>query len=132
MNMNIFNLFEAEFKYIVESMKAEDILPADVDTGRVVFELPRDASHGDLACNAAMVLAKQVGAKSRDLAAQVLRPNGADRKLSGFWKERDTRQDDQQREAASSPSHCEIWLVLSLQVGSGARCTNWLCAGAGI
>ncbi|MGC6497030.1 MAG: arginine--tRNA ligase [Candidatus Puniceispirillaceae bacterium] len=68
--MNIFNLFEAEFKSIVESMKAAEILPADVDTGRVVFELPRDASHGDLACNAAMVLAKQVGAKPRDLAAQ--------------------------------------------------------------
>ena len=66
------------------------------------------------------------------LAAQVLRPNGADRKLSGFWKERDTRQDYQQREAASSPSHCEIWLVRDLQVGSGGRCTNWLCAGAGI
>ena len=70
MNMNIFNLFEAEFKSIVEMMKVEEILPADVDTGRVVFELPRDASHGDLACNAAMVLAKQVGAKPRDLAAQ--------------------------------------------------------------
>ena len=68
--MNIFNLFEAEFKFIVESMKLEGILPADVDAGRVVFELPRDASHGDLACNAAMVLAKQVGAKPRDLAAQ--------------------------------------------------------------
>ena len=68
--MNIFNLFEAEFKSIVETMKVEEILPADVDTGRVVFELPRDASHGDLACNAAMVLAKQVGAKPRDLAAQ--------------------------------------------------------------
>ena len=68
--MNIFNLFEDEFKSIVETMKVEEILPADVDTGRVVFELPRDASHGDLACNAAMVLAKQVGAKPRDLAAQ--------------------------------------------------------------
>ena len=68
--MNIFNFFETEFKSIVESMKVEEILPADVDTGRVVFELPRDASHGDLACNAAMVLAKQVGAKPRDLAAQ--------------------------------------------------------------
>ena len=68
--MNIFNLFEVEFKSIVESMKVEEILPADLDIGRVVFELPRDASHGDLACNAAMVLAKQVGAKPRDLAAQ--------------------------------------------------------------
>ena len=68
--MNIFNIFEDEFKVIVESMKVQEMLPADLDIGRVVFELPRDASHGDLSCNAAMVLAKQVGAKPRDLAAQ--------------------------------------------------------------
>jgi arginyl-tRNA synthetase len=43
-------------------------LPFGIDVSRVVFELPRDASHGDLACNAAMVLAKQAGMKPRDLA----------------------------------------------------------------
>lgn len=66
--MNIFNKFEAEFDSIVELMKADGDLPADLDTGRALFELPRDPTHGDLACNAAMVLAKPVGIKPRDLA----------------------------------------------------------------
>ena len=49
-------------------MKSAGDLPAGLDTSRVVFELPREASHGDLACNAAMVLAKAAGMKPRDLA----------------------------------------------------------------
>ena len=66
--MNIFSLFEAEFESIVVSLQTAGTMASDIDTSRVVFELPRDASHGDLACNAAMVLAKQVGTKPRDLA----------------------------------------------------------------
>ena len=66
--MNIFNRFEAEFETITAQMKTDGELPAELDTGRVVFELPRDPSHGDLACNAAMVLAKPAGMKPRDLA----------------------------------------------------------------
>ena len=66
--MNIFRFFEEEFKLIVHDMKSAGDLPADLDTSRVVFELPREASHGDLACNAAMVLAKAAGMKPRDLA----------------------------------------------------------------
>ena len=66
--MNIFSLFEAEFESIVVSLQTAGTMASDIDTSRVVFELPRDASHGDLACNAAMALAKQVGTKPRDLA----------------------------------------------------------------
>ena len=66
--MNIFSFFEEEFKSIVDDLKSSGGLPADLDTSRVVFELPREASHGDLACNAAMVLAKPAGMKPRDLA----------------------------------------------------------------
>ena len=66
--MNIFRFFEEEFKSIVHDMKSAGDLPAGLDTSRVVFELPREASHGDLACNAAMVLAKAAGMKPRDLA----------------------------------------------------------------
>ena len=69
--MNIFRFFEEEFKSIIDQMKSAGNLPADLDTSRVVFELPRDASHGDLACNAAMVLAKSVGVKPRDLAEAI-------------------------------------------------------------
>src|ERR1700733_4420093 len=38
---------------------------------RVVVEPPREASHGDMATNAAMVLAKDAKSKPRDLAEQI-------------------------------------------------------------
>ena len=72
--MNIFRFFKEEFQKIVEGMKAAETLPADLDTSRVVFELPRDPAHGDIACNAAMVLAKPAGMKPRDLAAAISAP----------------------------------------------------------
>jgi arginyl-tRNA synthetase len=45
--------------------------PAGTDLSRVVVEPPRDASHGDMATNAAMVLARDAKAKPRDLAEQI-------------------------------------------------------------
>lgn len=72
--MNIFRFFEEEFKQIIDAMKVAGSLPANLDTGRVVFELPRDTAHGDLACNAAMVLAKPAGMKPRDLADAISAP----------------------------------------------------------
>jgi arginyl-tRNA synthetase len=45
--------------------------PARIDLSRVVVEPPRDASHGDMATNAAMVLAKEARLKPRDLAEAI-------------------------------------------------------------
>jgi len=45
--------------------------PDGIDFSRVVVEPPRDPSHGDMATNAAMVLAKEAKAKPRDLAEQI-------------------------------------------------------------
>jgi arginyl-tRNA synthetase len=50
------------------ALAAEGGWPAGIDLSRVVVEPPRDASHGDMATNAAMVLAKEAKAKPRDLA----------------------------------------------------------------
>jgi arginyl-tRNA synthetase len=47
---------------------ATGFLPADTDQSRVLVEPPREASHGDMATNAAMVLAKGAGRKPRELA----------------------------------------------------------------
>src|SRR5437763_11402655 len=44
------------------------MLPAGIDQSRVVVEPPRDAAHGDMATNAAMLLAKDAGRKPRELA----------------------------------------------------------------
>ncbi|MGH7880165.1 MAG: arginine--tRNA ligase, partial [Candidatus Binataceae bacterium] len=47
------------------------VLGPDADLSRVVVEPPRDPSHGDLATNAAMVLAKDAGQKPRQLAETI-------------------------------------------------------------
>src|ERR1700747_2661159 len=52
-------------------LASEGNWPANIDLSRVVVEPPRDASHGDMATNAAMVLAKEAKKKTRDLAEAI-------------------------------------------------------------
>jgi arginyl-tRNA synthetase len=56
---------------VCAALAAEGGWPAGIDLSRVVVEPPRDAAHGDMATNAAMVLAKEAKAKPRDLAEQI-------------------------------------------------------------
>ncbi|HYI29393.1 MAG TPA: arginine--tRNA ligase [Bradyrhizobium sp.] len=53
-------------------------LPAALDLSRIVVEPPKDAVHGDMATNAAMVLAKDAKAKPRDLAERIVTKLRAD------------------------------------------------------
>ncbi|MCS0495888.1 arginine--tRNA ligase [Ancylobacter sp. MQZ15Z-1] len=69
--MNLFATFADHVRSAVEELAREGTLPADVDVTRVVVEPPRDASHGDLATNAAMVLSKEARMKPRDLAEKI-------------------------------------------------------------
>src|ERR1700754_2197088 len=50
------------------ALEREGGLPANIDLSRVVVEPTKDPAHGDMATNAAMVLAKEAKAKPRDLA----------------------------------------------------------------
>ncbi len=70
--MNLFAQHQAKVVEIVEGLARAGRLPANLSTARIVVEPPRDASHGDLATNAAMVLAKDAGMKPRDLADMLL------------------------------------------------------------
>lgn len=63
---------------VCRALAADGALPATVDLARVVVEPPKDASHGDMATNAAMVLAKEAGAKPRDLAEKIAEKLRAD------------------------------------------------------
>src|ERR1700736_3305705 len=56
---------------VCAAIATADNWPAGIDFSRVVVEPPRDASHGDMATNAAMVLAKEAKAKPRDLAEKI-------------------------------------------------------------
>ena len=55
----------------LRSLAADGRLPAGLDAARVVVEPPRDPTHGDMATNAAMVLAKDAGMKPRELAEAI-------------------------------------------------------------
>lgn len=74
--MNIFADFTARIIKAVEALDLKDNDGVSPDLSRIAVEPPRDASHGDLATNAAMVLAKPTGQNPRALAerlAQALR-----------------------------------------------------------
>jgi arginyl-tRNA synthetase len=66
--MNLFAEYQAKVIEIIEGLATNGHLPVGLATSRLVVEPPRDASHGDMATNAAMVLAKDAGMKPRDLA----------------------------------------------------------------
>ena len=66
--MNLFNDIRALVIRSLEDMAAEGTLPAGLDLSAVAVEPPRDAAHGDMATNAAMVLAKPAGMQPRAIA----------------------------------------------------------------
>lgn len=69
--MNVFQVFTAHVRAAVETLAKSGAFKNPPDLSRIVVEPPREASHGDLATNAAMALAKDVGMKPRDLAEKI-------------------------------------------------------------
>lgn len=75
---NIFAEILVRVRGVIDALSAAGAVPAGLDQSRVTVEPPRDPSHGDMATNAAMVLAKDAGKKPRELAeamAEKLRAN---------------------------------------------------------
>ncbi len=66
--MNLFADIRTLVLTTLDQMVANGDLPQGLNTDNVTAEPPRDASHGDMATNAAMVLAKPAGMKPRDIA----------------------------------------------------------------
>ncbi|SDA53848.1 arginine--tRNA ligase [Sinorhizobium sp. NFACC03] len=70
--MNLFTDFESRIKDILETLDSVREKRSELDFGRVNVEPPRDPSHGDVATNAAMVLAKPLGLNPRALAELIV------------------------------------------------------------
>ncbi|MFQ5957788.1 MAG: arginine--tRNA ligase [Alphaproteobacteria bacterium] len=101
---NVFSEFRDKVITIVEELSERGALPRGLDASAVTVEPPRDAAHGDLATNAALVLARQAKRKPRDIAdaiaarlaedeavteAQVAGPGFINLRLAdGFWQAR--------------------------------------------
>ncbi|MGB0798085.1 MAG: arginine--tRNA ligase [Planktomarina sp.] len=66
--MNIFADIKSLVTAALEQMAQDGLLPADLSFANVTVEPPRDPAHGDMATNAAMVLAKPAKMKPRDIA----------------------------------------------------------------
>jgi arginyl-tRNA synthetase len=66
--MNLFDDIKSLVLDTLAAMTAQGALPTELDLGNVNVEPPRDPAHGDMATNAAMVLAKPAGLKPRDIA----------------------------------------------------------------
>ena len=89
--MNIFSDFHVAIAAILNSIKASGRLPETLDYSRFVVEPPKDAAHGDLATNAAMVFAKEAKANfanPRQLAVEIAAaladlPNVAEAEVAG-------------------------------------------------
>lgn len=102
--MNIFTQFASRINNAIEQLGLTPKDGGTLDLSRIAVEPPRDPSHGDLATNAAMVLAKSVGENPRALAeklskvlaedadvaaAEVAGPGFVNLRLAdGFWQER--------------------------------------------
>jgi arginyl-tRNA synthetase len=72
--MNIFADFQSRIARLLEKRIAGGELPRSLDLGRFVVEPPREAAHGDLSTNAAMVYAREAreaGSNPRALAASL-------------------------------------------------------------
>jgi arginyl-tRNA synthetase len=64
-------------------LMAEGALPQGLDLAAVAVEPPRDAGHGDMATNAAMVLAKPAGMQPRAIAEALAARLMADPRVAG-------------------------------------------------
>jgi arginyl-tRNA synthetase len=102
--MNLYKHFARAIRDILADLAAAGAIPSGLDHDRIAVEAPREAAHGDLATNAAMVLAKPAAMKPRDLAALLMsrlasHPDIASAAIAGpgfinlrlteaFWRER--------------------------------------------
>ncbi|WP_404371133.1 arginine--tRNA ligase [Sphingomonas sp. MMS24-J45] len=69
--MTLYTRFAAHLDAALDALVAAGDLPGDLNRASITVEPPRDVTHGDLATNAAMVLAKPAGTNPRALAEKI-------------------------------------------------------------
>ncbi len=80
--MNLFSEIRALVLDALTQMQSEGVLPDGLSFDNVAVEPPRDIAHGDMATNAAMVLAKPAKMKPRDIADALAGKLAADERIS--------------------------------------------------
>lgn len=80
--MNLFEEIRSTVLDALAAMERDGALPAGLDFAAVAVEPPRDAAHGDMATNAAMVLSKPAGQKPREIAEALATRLAADPRIA--------------------------------------------------
>ena len=81
------NLFADIRALVIDSLTGlvlDGVLPEGLEFANVAVEPPRDALHGDMATNAAMVLAKPANLKPRDIADKLAEKLAADPRIAAW------------------------------------------------
>ena len=81
--MNIFTDIHVLVLNRLGDLVADGVLPQGLSFANVTVEPPRDATHGDMATNAAMILAKPAGLKPRDIAEALAHRLTSDTRITG-------------------------------------------------
>ncbi|NGQ92057.1 arginine--tRNA ligase [Rhodobacter sp. HX-7-19] len=81
--MNLFSEIRELVVAALNDLAAQGILPAGLDLAAVAVEPPRDAAHGDMATNAAMVLAKPANLQPRIIAEALAKALMQDPRIAG-------------------------------------------------
>ncbi|MDU8912673.1 arginine--tRNA ligase [Aestuariicoccus sp. MJ-SS9] len=80
--MNLFTDIRTLVVSAIADLQGSGALPGDLDLSNITVEPPRDAAHGDMATNAAMVLAKPARQKPRDIAEALAARLAADARIA--------------------------------------------------
>lgn len=80
--MNLFADIRSLVLSTLDTLVADGFLPEGLSFDAITVEPPRDASHGDMATNAAMVLAKPARMKPRDIADKLAAKLGEDARIT--------------------------------------------------
>ena len=72
MTQTLYAAYAEKIDAVLSALEAEAVLPPETNRANVSVEPPRDPAHGDLATNAAMVLAKQAKSNPRALAEKIV------------------------------------------------------------
>ena len=79
----LYAAFSRRLDAVLDALELEGTLPPDTERAGVTLEPPRDPSHGDMATNAAMVLAKPARTNPRALAEKIVEKLNADALVDG-------------------------------------------------
>ncbi|WP_289081039.1 arginine--tRNA ligase [uncultured Sulfitobacter sp.] len=80
--MNLFADIRSLVLSTLDTLVADGFLPEGLSFDAITVEPPRDAAHGDMATNAAMVLAKPARMKPRDIAEKLAEKLGEDPRIT--------------------------------------------------